>query len=103
MNAHDWAHEHPELAAELAQIEPEPADLTAARLAEIAETLVTLFWVSLLMAALLLGRLWWDWGSWSLVAIGAVGCALAGGLYELGRLVFRRVVWVNNVTGEVRR
>lgn len=103
MNAHDWASQHPELAAELAELGPEPADLTATRHAAIAETLVDLLWVSLPMAVLMLGRQWWDWGDWSLVAIGAVGCALAGGLYELGRLVFRRVVWVNNVTGEVRR
>lgn len=103
MSAHDWANEHPELAAELADVGREPPDLTAARGAALYDTLRAVVIVTIGWTVVLAGHLWWGWGSWALVLLGAVGAVLLGGLMELGSLVFRRVEWVNNITEEVRR
>ena len=90
MDADDFARSHPELASAV-------DDATAGQMVEglyreARDTVLRGLMPTLTVLALLLcGWLWWDWGPWTLIGIGATGAAAAGGLIELHGLATGRI------------
>lgn len=104
MSAQEWARRHPELAAELADLDSsEPASspddgeerdevVVLVHPPSFAELVGALAWWSVALLVLLLGQFVWSWDSpWLLVACGAVGLAVAGALLETAAEIARRL------------
>ncbi|GAA5103967.1 hypothetical protein [Haloechinothrix salitolerans] len=99
MDADDFARSHPELASAV-------DDATAGQMVEglyreARNTVLRGLMPTLAVFALLLcGWLWWGWGQWTLIGIGATGAAAAGGLIELYGLATGRIPVVTAIREE---
>lgn len=80
--AQRFADEHPELAREMdeAAVQAMVAESTRE---VVRETAIGTAFIAALFVLLLAGRVWWDWGAWSLVALGAAGLITVSGAIEL--------------------
>lgn len=94
-NQHDarrFAVNHPELAAAIddATSGRDAGVLFEVRRQERRDAASATAGFVLLCVLFLLGRAWWGWGTWSLVALGATGVLLFGSLVDLAATHYAR-------------